>query len=368
MNNSLAILLLLMTTVFVSCETDIDVNAEYQDIPVVYAAIDPSDTNHYVKINKAFLGESNALDLAADANNFNYADGELTVTADEYSANGTLIQGHLLTRTVNEIPKDPGIFDNSTNVLYKFTSNNIDRGSTFRLKIVNNSLGKEITSSTEIVDDIIISNPPNTNGKFQFWIGNVSTGNANEKTIGVTTGADIGRVEATLVFNYYDIYKLATGKDSVARRVDMPLGEIRTISSQGGESMEWKLKGETFFENIASAVPDLTSDLSHRRLDNISLEFSIAGTELSTFMSVSAPSNTVNQDKPNYTNISNGLGIFSSREKNVWMSSIDPLASNQVNIQNSTISYLAQHSTLSAKGFCFGFAGVGFPVAPCVQQ
>ena len=57
---------------FSSCETDIDVNADYQDITVVYGLVNPNDTNHYIKINKAFLGEGSALDLAADANNFNY--------------------------------------------------------------------------------------------------------------------------------------------------------------------------------------------------------------------------------------------------------------------------------------------------------
>ncbi len=373
MNKLLFVPFLLIALMFVSCETDIDVNAEYKDIPVIYGVISPSESNHYIKINKAFLGETNALDLAADANNFNYADGELDITIDEYSLNGTKVKTYstgagTVTRTVNEIPKDAGIFDNSTNVLYKFVEPSIDRTSTYKLRVVNTTLNKEITAETEIVNDIIISSPPNTNGKFQFWIGSVGTGNANNKTISVTTGADMGRVEAILVFNYYDIYTLASGKDSVLMRVEMHLGETITASSLGGESLEWELKGETFFDKIATTVPSPPNDLSHRRLDNISLEFLIAGTELNTFMAVSAPSNTVNQDKPNYTNVTNGIGIFSSREKEVWNSSIDPIASNQVNIQNTTIEYLATHSSLISKGFCFGSTGVGFPVAPCVQQ
>ena len=148
----------------------------------------------------------------------------------------------------------------------------------------------------------------------------------------------------------------------------MPLGESITTTILGAELLEWDIKAETFFDNIASAVPDKTSDISHRMLHNISLEFDVAGNELSTFMSVSAPSNTVNQDKPNYTNVTNGIGIFSSREKEVWLSSIDPWSSNNINIQNSTITYLATHSELFNKGFCFGTLGVGNPVAPCTQQ
>jgi hypothetical protein len=378
MNKLLFSFLLIITIGFISCETDIDVNAEYKDIPVVYAIINPADTtksieanpdypNHYIKINKAFLGDASALDLAADANNFNYNDGDLDVTIEEIDASGAVVNSYLLTRTVNEIPKDQGIFDNSTNVLYKFIEPNINRDNTYRLNIYNTVLDKEITAETEIVNEIIVSDPVNTGQKFSFWIGTLAGGNENAKTIKVTTKPDVGRVSAKFIFNYYDVYKLSSGKDSVARSVVMPLGETITTTSLGEESLEWEIKGGTFFENVASAVPDMPTDLSHRRLNNISLEFAVAGTDLNTYMQVNAPSTSVNQDKPSYTNVTNGLGVFSSRDKIVWKSSIDPILSNQVNIQNATITYLATHTTLSAKGFCFGSIGTGFPVAPCVQ-
>ena len=84
MNKLLFSFVLIIAIGFNSCKTDIDVNAEYKDIPVVYGLINPTDTNHYIKINKAFLGNASAVDLAADANNFNYAANELDVTVVEY--------------------------------------------------------------------------------------------------------------------------------------------------------------------------------------------------------------------------------------------------------------------------------------------
>ena len=126
MNKSLYALFLLITIMFVSCETDIDVNAEYKDIPVVYGLIDAQDSVHYIKITKAFLENGNALDLAAAASNFNYAAGDLEVIVEELD-NGRKIQTHSLTRTVNEIAKDPGVFDDGENVLYKFTDKSINK-------------------------------------------------------------------------------------------------------------------------------------------------------------------------------------------------------------------------------------------------
>jgi hypothetical protein len=348
---------------FTSCETDIDVNAEYKDITVVYGLINPQDSVHYIKINKAFLGTGNALDMAADADNFTYAPNEITVTVEEYDGSN-LIATHAVTRTTNDIPKDNGVFDNSTNVLYKFVDQPVNRYSKFKVVIYNGELDKEITAETQMVKDILITKPT-SNSKFQFWIGTVSNGNPNAQTVRITSGPDQGRIEGVLIFNYIEHPLTITGNPSVAKTLEMPLGTITATTSAGGETMEWELDGEIFFETIESSIKPITTadSLSHRELDNISVIFNVAGTELHTFMQVSAPSTSVNQDKPEYTNVENGIGVFSSREIVLWESGIDPQTSNNINIQNSTISYLQNLN----RGFCFGTTGIGFPVAPCVQ-
>lgn len=371
MTKSLYGLLLLITVGFVSCETDIDLNAEYKDITVVYGLINPTLDTHYVKINKAFLGETNALDLAANANNFNYADGEIDITIEEFDGTNVVktfsTGAGTVVRTINEIPKDQGVFDNSTNVLYRFVESSIDSSHSYKLIIYNKELDKEITAETQIVGNTVVSVPSTTNTyKFKFWNGLVISGNFISTPISVTTGADVGRVRASLIFNYTELYTLSSGKDSVKHSIVMPLGETKTTTSLGFESLEWVLKGETFFENLVAVISTPASvglTFSHRRLENISLKFDVAGTELSTFMEVNAPSQTVNQDKPNYTNITNGLGVFSSRNKLIWESTINPLTDNQVDINNATISYLESLNL----GFCFGTSGTGFPVVPCVQ-
>jgi hypothetical protein len=358
MNKSFLGLIIFIGVALISCETDIEANAEYKDIPVVYGLLDVADTIHYIKVNKAFSGDVNALDLAADATNYDYEAGEIDVIVSNGSTD------YSLTRITN-IPKDAGIFDNTTNVLYAFTEPNLDVNSTYSLRIINNSLNKEITAETAIVGNATITDPINTNQNLGFFNGTVATGVYLEKTFAIKTGENMGRIEAKVIFNYLDVYTLASGLDSVERRVEMPLGEEIIPLSASGVDLDWKIEGETFFQNIASAVPPMTSNLSHRRLDNISLEFVIAGTDLSTFMAVSAPSNTVNQDKPNYTNITNGIGIFSSRGSMEWTSTKVPLA-GQVNLTPSTVTYLGTHSSLAGRGFCFGYGTI--PSTPCVRQ
>jgi hypothetical protein len=370
MNKLHIILILLVSISFFSCETDVDVAAEYKDITIVYGIINPDETTHYLKINKAFLGNVNALDLASDAGNSNYPDGELEITVQACDENGTVKKTYstgagTVVKSVGEIIKEPGIFDSNSNVLYKFEEASINRDYTYKLKIINKRLDKEISTETTIVNSSSVSNP-SRNSKFQFWNGAVSDADSYvNKKFGLTTGADIGRVGLVLFFNYTQHYTTASSKSSTTHLVKMSLIDVQTTRISGNEGLEWALEGEIFFENIASTVssPTTVADFSHRELKNITLQFSVAGTELNTYMEVNAPSSSVNQDRPGYTNITNGLGVFSSRDKMYWESSIDPVSQNQVNINDLTIAKLDAMNL----GFCFGTTGVGFPKAACQQ-
>jgi hypothetical protein len=54
--------------------------------------------------------------------------------------------------------------------------------------------------------------------------------------------------------------------------------------------------------------------------------FTVAATELNTYMEVTEPSLSLVQERPAYTNIVNGIGLFSAR----YMKSVDSLAVSQM--------------------------------------
>ena len=52
------ILIFLSATIFLfSCESDFEVNADWQELMVVHGILDQSQEEQFVRINKAFLGE-----------------------------------------------------------------------------------------------------------------------------------------------------------------------------------------------------------------------------------------------------------------------------------------------------------------------
>jgi hypothetical protein len=254
MNKLFYILFAFITIGFCSCETDVDINAESEDITVVYGLIEPNanESKQFLKINKTFLGEESALDLAGNSSNFNYSADELDITVEACNESGEVKKTYstgagTIFRTVDEVIKEEGLFDSSNNVLYKFIEPNINRDYTYKIKIIDRVSGKEVSSQTEIVDTIIISNPRDSRTIFNFWNGIVLTGNAIPQNFSVTTGANVARVSIDLFFNYTQFYTISSGKDSSVHFVKMSLPAEQANSSLGGAQLSWSLKGDNFF-------------------------------------------------------------------------------------------------------------------------
>ena len=57
-------LLILFSGILVSCKQKFNVNADWQDITIVYGILNQGDTLHYIKVTKAFLGPGDALQYA----------------------------------------------------------------------------------------------------------------------------------------------------------------------------------------------------------------------------------------------------------------------------------------------------------------
>ena len=63
-----------------------------------------------------------------------------------------------------------------------------------------------------------------------------------------------------------------------------------------------------------SFIPQATAENPAIRFPS-GLEFivNVTTNEMNTYISVNQPSNTITQERPQFTNITNGIGIFSSR-------------------------------------------------------
>ncbi|MFA5783191.1 MAG: hypothetical protein WC868_13065 [Bacteroidales bacterium] len=283
-----------------SCKTDFEINAEWKDITVVYGLLNQKDSIHYIKINKAFLGDGNALTMATNPDSCTYPPGILDVWVEEWKNNSQSNSWNLDTTTVYN--KEPGVFYNPKQVLYKFTAqlDTLDGNTEYRLYIRNKQTGKVISSKTPLVHNFSITKP----SPYQLAVFN----NSNSIPVKWSTAQNGKLYQVDIRFNYLED---SSGIIS-SKYIDWNIGVVKADGPVGTE-MTTNYYGDSFFKFLGDNIPHSNNVIRHIGIPNVEFIFSVAADDFNTYMEVSAPSTGINQEKPEYTNITNGIGIFSSR-------------------------------------------------------
>lgn len=290
----------ILISLFFSCSTDFDVNAEWKDITVVYCLLNQNDSVNLVKVNKAFLGEQDAYIMAQVSDSFNYKN--INVSLERWE-NNNLLQTIILDTTY--INKEPGTFATDNNIIYK-TTDSIYADSEYKLVI--NIPGKEpVTSSTKLIDGFRVLN------NFEAPQRVIGFSSSSPETIEWYSSENARLYELTIRFHYYEI----TGSVTVAKFFDWKQPTKLSTNLDGLEKMSLEIPGESFYQFIAT---NISVDESVKRIAGcLDFMFMLGGDDLNTYIEVSRPSNTIVQEKPAFTNIVNGVGIFSCRyDKNIF--------------------------------------------------
>lgn len=283
-----------------SCETDFEINDQWTDITIVYGLLDPGENPTYLRINKAFLG-GNVMEMAQIADSSSYS-GQIEVKIDVYNQSD-LVQS-IPFDTVTVANKVPGIFYNPYQLVYASNANlgQFPDGYIFKLNITHKVTGKEITSQTTLVGNFTILKPQ-SGSKAAFT-------STNPRELSWRTGSNGRRYEPAIVFHYYEIPALTY--DTIAREISYGLTPVKAQNLNGGDELKTYYGGEFFTIVKNNLDPDFQGTRLAGQVDFI---ISAGADDFSTYMDVNGPSGSIVQDRPEFTNIENGLGLFSSRRK-----------------------------------------------------
>lgn len=302
MKKSSLILIFPLLFLFVTCSTDFDINADWKDIAVVYGLLDPTAPTQYVKLNKAFLGDADAYMMAQEPDSLFYPEAEvflepLNDTAHVYDNYGNVVRYKLQETTA--IQKDPGIFAFDYNKIY-YTNEDINGYDSYGLLI--KIPGKEnISSTTTLVTDLSVTKPTSWD-KVSFA---TSTGylpyrvewNAN----------DVAEIY-NLTLRFYYREELYTGELST-HYIDWAQPSKRKFGTE--KELQLEISGEAFYQFVASTIAPGIEGTKRKAL-YIDFMFTLAGKELASYIDVNGPSEGIIQERPTFTNINNGIGVFSS--------------------------------------------------------
>ena len=308
-------LITVILTVFTSCNSDLEVNAPYKDIAIVYGLLNQADSTHYIKINKAFLGQADANNMAKIPDSSDYGDIlDVNIVETKRPASQGVNRSFTLQRTLIT-GKEAGMFYSPDQYVYKFetlSGEPLSGDAKYELYIKNKNTEKEITSQTEMVNDFSIKEPKaNSGSDAQFWtkVSFVNLNKYNEYKIKWISAKDARRYNVVMSFNYIeeDINGIKTDK-----KVEWKFSDIKSKSAVGGEEMEISILSEAFYSKIGNEVA-INSSVKNRIIKGLDFNITAAGEELNIYMEVNEPATGIVQEKPEYTNITNGIGIFSCR-------------------------------------------------------
>lgn len=289
------IALLAVIIFFNSCKNDLDLNAPYKEIAVVYGFLDQSEPVQVFRIERAFQNASGTtvLEGAQKADSL-YFD-TLYVTVKNVNTNMVYT-----CNSVDTIGKDSGYFGTSKSKHYvtKIPSSN-DPNHTWELNIYNPKSGKSYSASTKLVQPATI-----------------------EPRI----------VYLSLLTNNYFAFRFKPGQNSVLHDLiirfnytEAPISNPMSIKKKFVDFIVRKnaeFANNTSINNIpvqsvafinqlkANIVRD---DALQRKITGIEFQAYGGGNDFKVLLDLSKPNTSIVQKQPVYTNISDGLGIFTSR-------------------------------------------------------
>ena len=320
-------ILFIVVLLLTACDTSVDLIDEGKETAVVYGFLDPGVDTQFVKITHTFVTEGSAVEAAQDPEQSEYQDLEAYVIA--YDNNDSVDSWLLDEKIVTD--KDSGAFYYPVQTVYYFTAPlNYD----YEYELSFFGSGKEVKSRTRPVGEFIPNNSilfPNFSLVSQFDVnGSVYI----NKNVALVSSENTRRYEFSYVFNFTEVYADGTKKE---RKMVFKAGDWITESDIGGEAHEYLIEGEVFFQAIAGKLESegINDNVVKREIGNVDYIFEYAGEELNSFIELSEPSTSVNVEQNPYTNIENGIGVWSSRgreefyDKKFTLLSIKELAIGQ---------------------------------------
>lgn len=319
---------------FHSCSTDFDVIGEYEEITVVYGLMDQSENLHILKVNKSFLGPGDAYGyaLVRDSSEYENVDGFVEEWISGVKTREWIIKDTVLT------DREDGVFFGPEYTAYYFYEPALNPTAEYRLILDINEGAKEVTSSTTLIGTINFNSQTTNANVIGFYNGT----NFSDFPVKFNNSLNGKRFDVTLRLHWLEI----TATDTTAKYLDWFVGSETVVdaylSQPGLVEMQEDANGISFYDFIANKV-QVDPTLTKRVFKGINIMVAAASQDLYTYMIVNSPSNGLIQERPQFTNINNGIGIFASKYNRVL--SRKPLNKN-------SLQYLCTGPVTGHLGFC----------------
>ena len=277
-----------------SCETEIDINSGNQDVPIVYCVLNSADSFQYVRIQKTYLIDQAALDYPPEQDSMLFTGG-IVVTLERWSG-GKVMESFRFSPT-QDIPKDSGFFPSEKNIIYKARVK-IVPNQIYRLYVYLENKEKVLYSEASSLGMLTVIDPlPLPERKISLYSG-------TNYTCRWEPVENAGVYQVVVRFNYTE----TTGSITKIKHLDWP----QTFSDAGSDAeyLSNDISGSRFMHILEDNLP--AGDGIVREVVGLNFQIVSGSMEMMYYIESTAPSDGALMEKPVYSNITNGIGLFCS--------------------------------------------------------
>lgn len=318
------VMVLMLIAGFAACTEEIGLYTDSEPVPIVYCLLDPADSVQYVRIGRSYQAGSNGFSESPEPDSVVW-NIQHEVYIEEYADE---IRGSTYEfQPDNNISKDSGFFPVTGLRVYSSSFRPVP-GYSYRLYVYFPDLDKMVSARMTVHDLPEIMDPlPLSIRKINFEPG-------QSYVIRWYPGLNTGVYEMVFRIHYRD--STAVGEEF--KTADYRSGGIFDL--QTSQLQEYGMGGPSFFASMAKeirVVPGIIREV-------ISVEFIMVsgGTDLGFHFRSGMENGSIFTNLADYTNLRNGIGIFSSRSE---------LHVPNLTLSEVTIDLLAQDEKTRALGF-----------------
>lgn len=301
-----------------NCNNELSINADPKDITIVYGLFSQQDSIHYIKINKSYLGEGDAFEFAKFKDSIEYLPGEVKGRVAEYeNAKSTQELRSWELKETYGYQKEDGIFFSDSVMLYYFEAKDLDYTKYYKVELNIDRKTEPVTAGTPLINSSTLA-WEKLFGDTRFGVNFAQSGNTtytypDQFAVKFVTAPNAKRYSAKAVWKYTDYFLDGTFKENY---IEWELGTYIAGNTLVSVEASLIVSPVEFYSLLKTEIPakSATPNLDYRLGEpKIGFILYAGGDELNTYMEVKAPSTGLNQEKPEYTNVTNGIGIVSCR-------------------------------------------------------
>ena len=308
--------IIILAALFISsCSNKVDLFYDSGNTTVVYAMLDTNADTNFFKITKSFVGSVSEIAQDYSANNYQY--DEIDVKFIGKFGNNALVDTIQLDTISKWIPYDANAtFYSGCYQTYYYTTAKLNEGEIYKLRIRRKEDGVIVSAKASTINTASFQQPNSPNISFSDF-------ESTKKTVEWKVTDQAYDYKSTA--SYFEVTGYFRYKECLSPGSDTTNHVIKWIMGSGKAENMYNTNANTPYYALSYAPAQFYSILKNNdHLKNNSpagvkrwcesFEFRVTGIgeELYNYYLVTNSTSAI-QDIPNYSNVTNGMGIMSAR-------------------------------------------------------